>query len=506
MSAIYIILSLILFVIVIIQIGKITELASSLKGEYAQERSSNNFNAPFFLFIVLLMLVVTSWSAYYFKNYMLGFGPHIPASAHGSSLDKIFKTTLFVTGIVFIITHVLLAWYAFKYKGVRGRKALFMPHDNRLEIIWTALPAIVMTYLVIGGLDSWNKVMADVSSKDQYIEIEATGMQFAWIIRYPGADNKLGTKNYKLITGDNDLGQDWKDPKNLDDFKPDEIVLPVNKKVRVRITSRDVLHSFSLAHFRLKMDAVPGMPTYFVFTPTVTTEEYRQSLRKYPEYNIPADPADPEGPRLWEKFDYELGCSELCGNGHFSMRRVVRIVSQEEYDKWVSTQKSYYQSTIKGTASDPFASSAKPAGELSEADIKARAAEIEAQMSAIAEGKVKDDKEMVLTLKNVNFETGSAKLTEISHFELDNLSDAMVKYPKLTVEVAGHTDNVGDKKSNLTLSQQRSDVVKTYLVKKGIDAKRLTSKGYGDTSPLAPNDTEDNKAKNRRTEFKIITY
>ena len=283
---------------------------------------------------------------------MLGYGPHLPASEHGSILDKMFNVTLFFTGIVFVITHILLFYFGWKYSAKKGRKALFIPHDNKLEIIWTAIPAVVMTCLVVGGLDAWNEVMADVSDDDKYLEIEATGFQFGWNLRYPGADGLIGEKNYKLISSENPLGQNWKDEKNLDDFLATELVLPVGQKVRVRITAQDVLHNFYLPHFRVKMDAIPGMPTYFVFTPSKTTEEYRQELKKYAEYNVP-DPADPLK-MLWETFEYELACAELCGRGHYSMKRPVKIVSQEEYDTWLASQSSYYLSNIRFKESDPW--------------------------------------------------------------------------------------------------------------------------------------------------------
>jgi cytochrome c oxidase subunit 2 len=253
----------------------------------------------------------------------------------------------------------LLFWYAYKYRKQQGKKALFISHDNRLEVIWTAIPAVVMTFLVVSGLDTWNTAMADISPSEvagkDYIEIEATGMQFAWLLRHPGKDNLLGTRNYQLIDGTNQLGQDWTDEKNLDDIMPDRIVLPVGKKVRVRITSRDVLHNFDLPHFRVKMDAVPGMPTYFVFTPTVTTEQYRKNLGEldkdgepmYPEWHTPSDPEDPTSAPRWKEFVYELACAELCGNGHYSMRRIVEVVSQEEYDRWLAEQTPYYESSIK---------------------------------------------------------------------------------------------------------------------------------------------------------------
>src|SRR5690625_6200429 len=109
-------------------------------------------------------------------------------------------------------------------------------------------------------------------------------MQFKWMFRYPGEDGKLGARDFREITGSNPIGQIWTDPKNLDDLQPSDMVLPKGQKVRVRILSRDVLHSFFLPHFRVKMDAVPGMPTYFVFTPSQTTEEYRQELSRSEEH------------------------------------------------------------------------------------------------------------------------------------------------------------------------------------------------------------------------------
>ncbi len=359
MTALIVILCLVLVAIVIVQIARATELASKIRGEEEAQRASDYWNSRIGVGFVVLFLVGCIWSALHYQNVMLGYGPHEAASAHGGSLDRLFNVTLFFTGIVFVLTHIALFWFAYKYRGQKGRVALFMPHDNRLEMIWTAIPAVVMTFLVVGGLQAWNTVMADVKPNEEIIEIEATGYQFAWAIRYPGVDNKLGTKDYKKISPTNDIGQDWTDNKNWDDFKPTEIVLPVGKKVRVRVTARDVLHNFFLPHFRVKMDAVPGMPTYFVFTPIKTSEEYRQELRKYDEYNEPNDPKEPDGKKRWEAFTYELACAELCGKGHFSMRMPVRVVSEDEYKAWMKEQKPAY-SNIRNTDEDPFKGQALP--------------------------------------------------------------------------------------------------------------------------------------------------
>jgi cytochrome c oxidase subunit 2 len=376
MTALFVLLCVILIGIIVVQIGKVTELAGKIRGEEEAQERTNRTQAGYSMIFMIVFLLACTVSAIYYKDSMLWYGPNESASAHGSSIDYIFNITLFFTGIVFFITQILLFYFAYKYRARRGSKAEYISHNNRLEVIWTAIPAVVMTFLVVGGLDAWNDVMADVEEGEDYIEIEATGYQFAWHLRYPGPDGKLGARDYKMISATNPLGQVWSDEKNLDDFHPSEIVLPVGKKVRVRITSRDVLHNFYLPHFRVKMDAVPGMPTYFVFTPTTTTEEYRAKLGalndrgepQYPEWHAPLDPEDPEDPTRFEHFNFELACAELCGKGHYAMRRAVRIVSEAEYKNWLSEQQSYYDSTIKGTEDDPFAAeTAEEEAELTDA-------------------------------------------------------------------------------------------------------------------------------------------
>lgn len=497
MTALIIILCVILISIVLIQIGKVTELTAQIKGERETLRDNSKWNAWLslgFMIVFLLAVIISAWE---YKNEMLGYGPHASASEHGTELDNLFNITLFFTGIVFVITHIALFWFAYKYRWQENRKAQYIAHDNRLEMIWTAIPAVVMTLLVVRGLDAWNKVMSDIKEGEDYTEIEATGQQFNWIIRYPGPDGKIGTRDYKLTTGANQLGQDFRDSKNWDDFIPgQEIYLPVGKKVRVRILAKDVLHNFYLPHFRVKMDAVPGMPTYFVFTPIKTTAQYRNELRNYPDFQVPADPADPTGPKRWEKFDYELACAELCGKGHYSMRRVIKVVSQEEYDAWLKTQESFYLSQIRGKEDDPNK------GKVLDIEVSKRKAEFSEEIQYAVESEDPADKTM--QLQNINFETGSAALTADSQYELDNLVTALNAYPNIRIEVAGHTDNAGDPEQNKVLSAQRAASVVKFLTDRGISAGRLRAIGYGDTKPVVDNDTEENRAQNRRTEFTII--
>jgi cytochrome c oxidase subunit 2 len=151
------------------------------------------------------------------------------------------------------------------------------------------------------------------------------GYQFAWEIRYPGKDNILGDFDYRLINASNSRGVDFSDQNSRDDFPSQTVVFPKGEPVVFKIRARDVLHSVFAPHMRLKMDAVPGMPTRFWFIPTKTTAEMRVELGD-------------------EEFEYEIACTEVCGSGHFSMRRVITVVEPDEYRKWFSEQKTFVDS------------------------------------------------------------------------------------------------------------------------------------------------------------------
>ena len=141
-------------------------------------------------------------------------------------------------------------------------------------------------------------------------------------VRYPGADGQLGKRDYRLIDAVNQFGMDLNDPGAFDDFNASEICIPKGQPVLLKIFSRDVIHSVFMPHFRLKMDAVPGMPTRFWFVPKYTTQEMREMT------------GNPE-------FVYELACTEICGRGHFSMRMVVKVMEPADYEAWKASQSSW---------------------------------------------------------------------------------------------------------------------------------------------------------------------
>lgn len=497
MTGLIVILTVVLLAVIVVQIGRVSELAASIRGEREVYLQKNNRTGFFLLIFMIGFLIYCVVSAWMYKDVMLGYGPHAAASEHGGSLDSLFNVTLGITGIVFILTHIALFWFSYKYREDPNRKATFLADNHLLELVWTIIPAIVLTFLVVRGLVTWNAVMADVGPDEDYIEIEASGYQFAWDLRYPGPDGKLGTRDYKKIDpGSNPLGQDWTDVKNIDDFLPDKIVLPVGKKVRVRITAKDVLHNFYLPHFRVKMDAVPGLPTYFIFTPKTTTAEYKKRLKDYPEWQLPADPDDPESAMRWEEFTYELACAELCGKGHYSMRRIVEIVEQDEYEKWLSEQNSYYMSNIRNTAEDPFK------GQLLDQEIRMRDQELRTEFIS----EMSDEGDGIISLKNVFFETGSANLNkDMSKYELNGVAALLKKNGSVKIELGGHTDSQGDDASNMDLSRARAASVLDFLIQKGISSDRLTAKGYGENNPVADNETAEGRQSNRRTELKILS-
>jgi cytochrome c oxidase subunit II len=492
-----------LIAVIVVQIGKLSELAAKIRGEEVVDRNSTNLQGKGLVVFMVVFLVGCCVSAYYYKNQMLGYGPLTSASAHGFELDSLFDITLIFTGIVFIATHILLFWYSYKYRYTTGKKAEFFHHSSKLEMIWTAVPAVVMTYLVTSGLIVWNSVFPELTEEDKFIEIEATGYQFAWDIRYPGQDGKLGNKNFQLIDpASNTLGIDFKDEASVDDIVlggTDKILLPKDSTIKVRITAKDVLHNFYLPHFRVKMDAVPGLPTSFIFTPVKTTAEFREQLRQYPEWRQPADPNEPNGKQKWEVFEYELACAELCGKGHYSMRRVVEVVEREEFDTWMASQTPFYAANIRNTEKDPYKGK-----KLFDYEIKARSRELKSDITKFLTDTAGTASRNI-QLKHVFFETGSDKLSTLSKYELENLSKILKENPSLRVELAGHTDNVGDAAANLDLSSRRAQSVRAYLSSIGGDVARVSTKGYGQTQPIESNDTTEGREKNRRTELRIIS-
>ena len=320
MSNFFIILILLLGFLITFQIAKASEYVAVLKGEKKAFEQQNRVNG--FLMMVFLVggLIGVFWCNELYKGKILGEA----ASQHGQAIDKMLYITIAITGVVFFLTQILLFWFSYKFQYSEKRKAYYFPHDNRLEVVWTVIPAIALTVLVGFGLMYWFRITGD-APKDA-LQVEVTGKQFGWIFRYPGKDNVFGKKFYRNIDDgkNNSLGLLWDDPATHDDIVVNqEVYLVVNRPVKFIINSRDVIHDVGLPHFRMKMDAVPGTPTTMWFTPLYTTEEMKKMTR------------NPD-------FEYEIACDQMCGRGHYTMKGIVKVVTPEEFILWRAKQKSNY--------------------------------------------------------------------------------------------------------------------------------------------------------------------
>jgi cytochrome c oxidase subunit 2 len=310
-----------LIFIVVFQIAKASEYVSILKGEEESRKHNNKING--FLMIVFLVLGfvgVYVCNEYLFDKTLLA---QEAASVQGEKVDQMIWVTLIITGIVFIVTQILLFWFAYKYQENDNRKSFFFAHSTKLELIWTVIPAITLTILVIFGLRNWFFFTSEAPKNAMVVEV--TGKQFGWIFRYPGKDAVFGKKYYKNIDpATNSVGIVWDDKLAQDDILTEQTMYVVKgQPVKLIIGSRDVIHDVGLSHFRLKMDAVPGIPTTMWFTPKFTTAEMKEKTGN-------------------PNFAYEISCDQMCGNGHYSMKGVIEVVTQEEYDLWMAKQKAQY--------------------------------------------------------------------------------------------------------------------------------------------------------------------
>jgi cytochrome c oxidase subunit II len=311
-------LGVVLIVAILYMVFRIGNLVGLVKGKKEETISWNTVNAYLMMLFMVAGLGGFFWYSYaHFDSYDLPV-----ASEHGVITDNLFWVTMIITVVAFVIIFVVMFWFTFAYRHQEGRKAAFFSDDHKLEIIWTVIPAIVLALLIFSGLKAWNDITAPASK--EAVVVELIGQQFLWTARYPGVkDNQLGQHNYKMIDASNEFGLDLSDKNSFDDFKSLELHLPKGKEIHLKIRAKDVIHSVFLPHFRVKMDAVPGMETTFKFVATKSTADMREETGN-------------------ANFNYEMACAEICGRGHFSMRFPVFVHdSVEDYEKWMASQEAW---------------------------------------------------------------------------------------------------------------------------------------------------------------------
>jgi len=250
---------------------------------------------------LILVLIVASLYLFIAKPFWF---PTL-ASEHGGKIDSLFMAVLVVSGIAFVLVQGALGFFVARY-GENGRERAAYWHDNpKAEAILLIATAVILTVLVFMGQRVWASIyFADAPANATIIQV--TGEQFSWNFHYPGADGQFGRTDTKLITSTNNVAIDRPDPVAKDDVVTVNIMhVPVGKPVRVRLRSKDVIHSFFLPNFRVKQDAVPGMGIEVWFTPTKAGQ-------------------------------YEIACAELCGLGHYRMRGALTVdESEEAFNKWM---------------------------------------------------------------------------------------------------------------------------------------------------------------------------
>jgi cytochrome c oxidase subunit 2 len=254
--------------------------------------------------IVLVVLVVASvlfhlWSPWWFT----------PLASNWGTIDATINLTFWVTGFVFVVVNLFMAYCVWRYRYREGARAHYEPENKKLEWWLTGLTTIGVVAMLAPGLLVW----ADfVTVPEDAAEVEVLGQQWHWSSRYPGEDGQFGTVDARFITDENPFGMNPDDPNGQDDLlvASPEVHFPIGSPIKVLLRSKDVLHNFTVAQFRVKMDLVPGLVSFLWLTPTRTGR-------------------------------FEILCQELCGVGHFVMRGMVVVDEQEDFDAWLASQPTY---------------------------------------------------------------------------------------------------------------------------------------------------------------------
>ena len=254
-----------------------------------------------FVAIIFILIIIGSvwfhiWSPWWWT----------PVASNWGNIDTTIELTFWITGTVFVAVCSFMSYCVWRYRYRADRKAEYKPEDKKLEFRLTALTALGVIALLAPGLVVWNKY---VTVPENARKIEVVAYQWGWNYRLPGVDGILGTTDIKLINDENPFGLNPDDPNSKDDIlvMDADLHLEIDQPVKVELRSYDVLHNFYVPQFRAKMDTLPGLITYYWFTPTKTG-------------------------------DFEILCAEYCGTGHYAMRGKVLVDDKTDYTNWLAKQ------------------------------------------------------------------------------------------------------------------------------------------------------------------------
>ncbi len=345
MTTLLVLIVVVLLAVALWQLTKIfdlTQVGANVDDTGVANDNDNKVNG-YLMFAFLCFIYITTIFC------LVNYG-HFPlmsdaASEHGPEVDNLMMISMVLIFFVQTITQALLHYFAYKYSGKPGQKALYFSDSNKLEFIWSIIPAVVLAVLILYGLYAWTNIMfVDEKDEKDAIVIELYAQQFKWDARYSGEDGVLGKANVRYIEGVNTLGVDLSDPNAQDDFTSSELHIPKGKRVIFKMRSQDVLHSAYMPHFRAQMNCVPGMVTNFSFIPSITTAEMRDkpamvekvatinAIRTKKSADLVAKGQAPLDPYT---FDYLLLCNKICGASHYNMQMKIVVDTPEEYKAWL---------------------------------------------------------------------------------------------------------------------------------------------------------------------------
>lgn len=332
-----ILIGLVLLIIAVHQLMRVIELSREFKKskEWQITESDNTFNGKMMLTFMFVFFAFFFWQVDRWNDNSLPGA----ASVHGLKIDTLWDYNMYLIIVVFLITNGVLFYFAYKYSGKKDTKATFLAHDNRLEMAWTIVPAVVLAFIIIFGLKYWNEI-TERSTDPNKVTIELYAKQFDWTARYAGKDKVLGSTDYRQISGSNSVGMDTTDATGNDDIiVKNEFHIPINKEIEFKMRSRDVIHSAYMPHFRAQMNCVPGMVTEFKFIPNKTTAEMRKDpyvIQLMAGINK-ARALKGEEP---VEFDYILLCNKICGASHYNMQMTIIVDTEKDYNAWIAKQKA----------------------------------------------------------------------------------------------------------------------------------------------------------------------
>jgi cytochrome c oxidase subunit 2 len=250
---------------------------------------------------------------------LLGMPP--AASAHAGDIDQMISLVHWLMLVLFVGWGGFFVFVLVRFRRGANPKASYVGAKGKFaKSTEIAVALIEVILLVFYAIPAWAKRVTNFPGGSDAVIVRVVGEQFAWNVQYPGVDGKFGRTDPKLVSADNPLGLDRKDPDAKDDITTiNQLNVPVGHPILVHLSSKDVIHSFGLYEMRIKQDAVPGLEMPVWFVPTVTTDDMRAKLKD-------------------QMFNYEITCSQLCGLGHYRMRGFITVQSEADYQKWMAEQ------------------------------------------------------------------------------------------------------------------------------------------------------------------------